>query len=108
VPNGGMVTVSGNAITVPLTNVANVQTITVRINGVENANATANIIVPMSVLVGDVNGNGTVNAADVSLCKSHLGEAANATNFRSDTNANGTVNAADTAIVKSHLGSGLP
>ena len=108
VPNGGMVTVNGNNVTVPLTNVANVQTIQVRLNGVRNANATANIIVPMSVLVGDVNGNGTVNAADVSLCKSHLGEAANATNFRSDANANGAINAADTAIVKSNLGNGLP
>lgn len=108
VPNGGVVTVNGNNVTVPLTNVTNVQTIQVRLNGVRDANATANIIIPMSVLVGDVNGNGTVNAADVSLCKSHLGEAASATNFRSDANANGTVNAADTAIVKSHLGSGLP
>jgi hypothetical protein len=108
VPNGGMVTVNGHNVTVPLTNVANVQTIQVRLNGVRNANATANIIIPISVLVGDVNGNGTVNAADVSLCKSHLGEAANAANFRGDANANGTINAADTAIVKSHLGTGLP
>jgi hypothetical protein len=108
VPNGGMVTVNGGNVTVPLTNVANVQTIQVRLNGVRNANATANITIPMSILVGDVNGNATVNAADVSLCKSHLGEVANATNFRSDANANGAINAADTAIVKSHLGSGLP
>jgi hypothetical protein len=108
VPNGGMVTQAGNAVIVPLTNVANVQTITVRINGVANSNATANIVVSMSVLVGDVSGNGTVNAADVSLCKSHLGEAVDQTNFRNDVNTNGTINAADEAIIKSDLGTGLP
>jgi hypothetical protein len=108
VPNGGMVTVSGNNVTIPLTNVANVQTIQVRLNGVRNANATANIIISMGVLIGDVNGNRTVNAADVSLCKLHLGATVDATNFRSDVNANGTINAADTAIVKANTGHSQP
>jgi hypothetical protein len=108
VGNGGMVTVAGNTVTVPLTNIANAQTIQVRLNGVRNGNATANIVIPMSVLVGDVNGNGTVNAADVSVCKSHIGEPISATNFRSDVNTNGAINAADEAIIKAHLGTGLP
>ena len=103
VGNGGMVTVAGNSVTVPLTNITNAQTIQVRVNGVRNANATANIIIPMSVLVGDLNGNGTVNAADVSICKSHIGEAISPSNFRSDVNTNGAINAADEAIIKAHL-----
>jgi hypothetical protein len=105
VGNGGMVTISGNTVTIPLTNVANVQTLNVRLNGVNSA---GNITIPMSLLIGDTNGNGTVNAADVSQTKARLGQAVSSTNFRSDVNANGTLNAADTAIVKANLGNGLP
>lgn len=52
----------------------------------------------MGFLTGDTNGNRTVNATDVSQTKSRLGQAVDATNFRSDLNANGTINAADTAL----------
>jgi hypothetical protein len=62
----------------------------------------------MSLLIGDTNGNGTVNAADVSQTKARLGQVLFSTNFRSDVNANGTINAADTAIIKANLGNGLP
>ena len=51
----------------------------------------------MSILIGDTNANGTVNAADVAQTKARLGQTVDATNFRSDVNANGSINAADTA-----------
>ncbi len=108
----GNVSVSGNSVTVPLTNIANVQTINVRINGVNNAMATdapaADFTIPMSILIGDTNANGTVNAADVAQTKARLGQTVDATNFRSDVNANGSINAADTAIVKQNSGTSLP
>ena len=105
----GNVSVSGNTVTVPLTNIANAQIINVRINGVNSADAPAtDFTIPMSILIGDTNANGTVNAADVAQTKGRLGQTLNATNFRSDANANGTLNAADVSIVKSHLGTGLP
>ena len=106
----GNVTVSGNTVTVPLTNIANAQTINVRINGVNNAaDAPAtDFIIPMSILIGDTNANGTVNAADVAQTKSRLGQTVDATNFRSDLNANGSINAADTAVIKQNSGSSLP
>ena len=66
------------------------------------------IDIPMSILIGDTNGNRTVNAADVSQNKSRLGQTVDATNFRSDVNANGSINAADTAIVKQNSGTSLP
>ena len=68
VSNGGMVTVAGNVVTVPLTNVADQQTINVTLNGVNSASdeTTVNIVIPMSRLLGDTNGNGAVNASDVS------------------------------------------
>ncbi len=112
VSNGGVVDISGPAVTIPLTNVANVQTISVRLNGVNSisgiGSVPVNVDVRMSLLQGDVNGNGAVNAADVSVCKSHIGEAVNSTNFAADVNANGLINATDAAIVKAHIGTGLP
>jgi hypothetical protein len=108
----GNVSVSANVVTVPLTNIANVQTINVRLNGVNNAAAAdapaTDITIPMSVLIGDTNANGTVNAADVAQTKARLGQAVDASNYRSDINANGSINAADTAIIKQNSGTSLP
>ena len=105
-----MSTVSGNTVTVPLTNIANAQTINVRINGVNGAaDAPAtDFTIPMSILIGDTNANRDVNAADVAQTKARLGQTVDATNFRSDVNANGCINAADTAIVKQNSGTSLP
>ena len=108
--NGGMVTVSGNVVTIPLTLVANEQTINVRLNGVNGGSdrPTTDVTIPMSLLIGDTNANRTVNAADVAQTKARLGQAVGAANFRSDVNVNGAINAADTAIVKQHSGTSLP
>ena len=106
----GNVTVSGNTVTVPLTNIANAQTINVRINGVNSAAdaPTTDFTIPMSILIGDTNGNGTVNASDVSLTKSQVGMAVSSSNFREDVNANGTISATDVAQVKAEVGTALP
>jgi hypothetical protein len=105
VSDGGRVTVAGNVVTVPLTNVANAQTINVTLN---NVNGSTNVLIPMRVLIGDVNGNGVVNASDISETKSRLGQTVDATNFRSDVNANGAINSSDVSTVKSLVGTGLP
>src|SRR5438132_6120253 len=62
VSDGGMVITSGNVVTIPLTNVANAQTINVTLN---NVNGSTNVTIPMRVLIADVNGNGAVNASDI-------------------------------------------
>ena len=90
---------------VPLTNLANSQTIHVMLNRV---NGSTNFAIPMSILIGDTNRNGTVNASDVSQTKSRVGHAVDGINFRSDVNANGYINAADVSIAKSSVGTGLP
>lgn len=105
VSNGGMVSVNGSNVTIPLTNVANAQTLNVTLNAV---NRSGNVMIPMSVLVGDANGNRAVNATDVALTKSQSGNAVNAANFRSDLRANGAINATDTGLAKSNVGTGLP
>lgn len=105
ISNGGSAIVVDNLVTIPLTNVANAQTIQVTLYGLYGS---TNLVIPMSILIGDTNGNGTVNAADVSQTKSRVGQQINATNLRSDVNANGYIDAADVAIVKSNVGTGLP
>ena len=55
-----------------------------------------------------MNGNAAVNASDVSLTKSRVGQAVSGSNFREDVNANGTISATDVAQVKSKVGTALP
>jgi hypothetical protein len=99
----GAVSGSGTPIiTVPLTGVSDAQTLNLHITG------TTSVDIPIGFLIGDTNGNGTVNAGDIAQTKSRLGQTVNATNFRSDVNVNGTINAADTAIVKAHAGISIP
>ncbi len=100
---------SGTAqITVNLTEVSNVQRITVTLSNVNDGTRTGDVPVSMGVLVGDVNGNGAVNVTDVSQSKSRIGQQIDVTNFRSDVNANGVINASDVSFVKSLAGTGLP
>ena len=105
VSNGGMVMTSGNVVTIPLTNVANAQTINVTLN---NVNGSTNVTIAMGVLIGDVNGNGAVNASDVALSKSRSGQPVDPITFRSDVSAEGNINPSDVALVKSLAGTGLP
>jgi hypothetical protein len=105
VSNGGTVSISGNVVTVPLTTVANAQTINITLYAV---NGSTDVVIPMGILVGDTNANGTVNAADVAQTNGRLGQTVDATNFRSDVNTNGSINATDTTIVKQNSGTSLP
>jgi plastocyanin len=100
--------VSGNTVTVNLTGVTNVQILVVKLLNVNDGTTSGDVPVAMAVLVGDTNGNRSVNAADVAQTKGRLGQTVDATNFRSDVNANGTLNAADAAIVKQNSGTSLP
>jgi hypothetical protein len=64
--------------------------------------------VSMNVLIGDVNGNKTVNATDVALVKSQVGHAITGSNFREDVNADGSISSSDVALTKSDVGHGVP
>ena len=100
--------VSGPQVTVNLTGVINVQRITVTLINVNDGTHMGNVPVSMGVLIGDVNGNTVVNAADVALTKSQVGMPVSSSNFREDVNANGTISSTDVAIVKSDVGTSLP
>ena len=103
--NGGAVTVSGAIVTIPLTNIADDQTINVRLNGVNSvADVPAtDVVIPMTRSLGDTNGTGVVTSADIAQTKSRIGQLLDGTNFRSDVNLSGGVNSSDVSIVKSNL-----
>jgi plastocyanin/uncharacterized MnhB-related membrane protein len=100
--------VTGSQVTVNLTAVTNIQLITVTLMNVNDGTHMGNVPVSMGILIGDVNGNAIVNASDVSLTKSQVGQAVTMSNFREDVNANGTISATDVALVKSEVGTALP
>ncbi len=107
----GPVSVSGNVVTIGLTNVTDQQTLNVTLNGVNSASSdetAVNVVIPMSRLLGDTTGNRSVNAGDVSQNKARLGQTVTSANFRSDVNANGSINAGDISVVKANSGHAVP
>jgi hypothetical protein len=106
----GTPTFSGQTMTVNLTGVADVQTITITLSNVTDTfgQVLPNTTVSANMLIGDTNGNNTVNASDVAHTKGQSGAVVTAANFRTDVNANGSVNAGDTAQVKANAGHTLP
>jgi hypothetical protein len=116
-PASGTGTVSSNAIgpnpnqyTVNLTNVSTGQYIIVTLNSVlDVAGNSSNVTGPqMGVLVGDVNANGAVTNADVSLVKAQVsaGVTVDPSNFRDDINANGMITGADISLTKAQVVAG--
>jgi len=99
---------TGSQVTVNLANVANAQRLTIALSGVSDGSSTTEIIVPMSVLLGDVNGSAVVTASDIGQAKAQSGEPVSQANFRSDVNANGAITASDVGLVKSRSGNSLP
>ena len=97
---------NGNQMTINLTGVTNAQRITVKLSNLNSSGD--DVSVSMGVLLGDTNGNGSVNATDVSQTKLKSGQAVDATNFRNDVNANGAINASDVSIAKLNSGTALP
>jgi hypothetical protein len=86
----------------------NAQYITVQLNDASDGLNTINAPVTFGLLIGDVTGNGTVNASDVSQTKVQVGMSACPPNFREDVIRDGIINASDVALVKSLVGTSLP
>jgi len=62
----------------------------------------------MGVLLGDSNGDGTVNSGDAQQTRTRSGQLTDATNFRSDYNLDGTINSGDAFIVRARSGQTIP
>jgi len=108
---GFVVSTSGNGttiVTVNLSGVANAQTISVALFDLNDGVNTTNLVIPMGVLIGDVNANRFVNASDIAQAKAQVGQPVTTSNFRADVNPNGIINASDVVHVKSLSGTSLP
>ncbi len=103
--NGGEVADSFETVTIPLTNVPSGQTLQVRLNGV---NGTTDITIPITVLVGDANGDSVVNSGDATVTRTRSGQATDATNFRADYNLDGFINSGDATVVRARSGQSVP
>jgi hypothetical protein len=105
---GGSVAASGNVITLNLNGVANAQRLVLEFRGVSDGVNTGNFTLQIGFLVGDTNGNGSVNASDVSQVKVQSGQTVTGTNFRTDVSVNGSINASDVSLAKARSGTALP
>ena len=93
-------TISGNLVTVNLTNVSNAQTVRVNLTGVSDGINSGDVHVLMGVLIGDVNGSGVVTSGDSNLCKAQALQPVTSANFRDDVNASGAITTGDLNIIK--------
>jgi RHS repeat-associated protein len=94
----------GYSVTVYLTGVSNTQRLTVNVYGISAGGVTGDVTIPMNVIVGDVNADGVVNDTDKDMTQAQSGNAASASNFKTDANCNGAINATDISLVKAHAG----
>jgi hypothetical protein len=106
----GTPTFSGNTMTVNLSGISDVQRITVTVSGV--ADTFGQVLPPTAVslnmLIGDTNGDRTVNAGDALQTRSRSGQGTDVTNFRNDVNSDGVVNSGDSLAVRNRSGASLP
>ncbi len=107
-PNNGMVSVNGATVTIPLTNVADMQNLTLMLFAVNSGAGSGDVAIPLSLLAGDTNGSGQVTGSDISQTKSLSGSAITADTFRGDVMPTGAINSSDIGFVKSRSGNTLP
>jgi hypothetical protein len=100
--------VSSNQVFVNLTGVANAQTITITLAGVNDGTNVADVSVPMGVLLADVNSSRRVDAADVSSVRQQTLQTVTTSNFRNDVNTSGRIDAADVSIARQQTLTSLP
>ena len=88
----------------------NGQYVTVTLTGIQDGfgQTLPSASVVVGLLLGDVTGNGAVNASDIGRTKSQSGAPVSAANFRADLNINAAINASDIGLVKSRSGTQLP
>ncbi|MFL6569881.1 MAG: dockerin type I domain-containing protein [Chthoniobacterales bacterium] len=97
-------TSAANVVTVNLSNVADAQTLSVKLRNVNDGVGFGDVVIPMAVLLGDANGDRAVNSADATIARNRSGQLADTTNFRTDVNVDGVINSADATIVRNRSG----
>ncbi|MFL6543095.1 MAG: S8 family serine peptidase, partial [Chthoniobacterales bacterium] len=99
---------STNTMTVNLTGVSDAQLLTFNVDAAGGSRFLPTTVVKLKILIGDVNGDSAVNAADATVTRNLSGQLADPTNFRADYNLDGSVNAADATIARARSGNFVP
>jgi hypothetical protein len=97
---------SGKIVTITLTGVGNAQRLNLHLSGIQPGNGIADI--PLNVLWGDVNGDGTVNILDLGQVRVRSGQAVTSTSYQYDINADGAINILDLGQTRLKSGTSLP
>jgi hypothetical protein len=86
------------------------QEITIDLNNVSDTDGDnlALVSTTMGLLIGDVNGDGTVDISDVHQITTDQAQTVTQDNFRDDVNVDAFITRTDAQLVKSHLGDSLP
>ena len=71
-------------------------------------NGTGTAQVSLGFLVGDVTGNGALNAGDFTATKARVGRMVGATTYRYDLNGSGVISGLGLSMVKARAGMVLP
>lgn len=100
--------VASNLVQIDLAGVGEAERIILNLGGVTDGGAVGDISIPLQVLVGDVDGNGAVNASDLGQTKIFTAQPISPLNFRADVNTSGAINASDVGLVKSKVGGAAP
>ncbi|MEP6955668.1 MAG: hypothetical protein ABI883_02495 [Chthoniobacterales bacterium] len=100
--------VNGGVVTIDLSQVTDAQTLTVTLLNVNDGVRFGPVAIPFAVLLGDVNADRLVNAADALQTRSRAGQSADAASFRADVNTDSLINGGDTVRVRSRSGMSLP
>jgi hypothetical protein len=96
----------GTVVTIALNAVGNAQRLKLHLSGIQPGGGMADI--PMNVLWGDVNGDGTANVLDQGQVRTRSGQAIDASTMAFDVNADGLLNTADFTAVRLYSGAALP
>jgi len=98
---------AGHQVYIQLRNVHDAQSLTINVSNMANPVGAMlkSADVHLRVLQGDVNGSGSLTAADVSICKTAVtqGNVVNGANFRCDINADGLITSSDLNLVKTQV-----
>ncbi len=105
--NGQIRTQTGSGsdtLVIGLSGVADQQRLQLVLHGVNDGRCTDDVFLQVVILVGDVTGDGVVNAGDTLRSRQWSGEAASAQTFRADINGDGVINAGDVLNVRQRTG----
>jgi hypothetical protein len=100
---------SGNQIFVNLSGVTNAQRLAITLSAVNDGTNIGDVVIPMGVLLGDVNASGRTDNGDAIVVRNLSGTVPNDTNSaRADVNCSGRVDNGDAIVIRNNSGQALP